>query len=479
MSPTRSALGRSGGRLALPPGPRVPRLLQAVGWARRPLSLMEAAQERYGDIFTLRIRRGSPWVLLSDPQDVRRVFTTRAEMLRAGAGEANPLLKPLLGARSVMLLDEPDHMTHRRIMLPSFHGERMKSYGEMMVEVSRREIASWPVGEPFALWPRMQAISMEVVMRAVFGAADTERLGRLRGLLKGLTDWLNDPRRLTMLNALGPRWLTRHSGFRAVMGPVEAAVLEEVRRRRASPGTREADDILSLLEQAYDESGSPMSELEVRDELITLLSDGPTATSLAWAFERLLRHPDKLARLRNEVLTGEDDAFAEAVVKETLRLCPAVPLVMRKLTEPMDLGGYTIPAGVTVAPCVYLIHLREDIYPQPRSFLPERFVEQPAGTYTWIPFGGGVRRCVAASFAQMEMKQVMQTVLSEVELRAVSSRSERATRSAIAFAPDQQGLVAVTRRMSGSDDAPELDDERRTAALTSVTPAGAASRPVG
>jgi cytochrome P450 len=171
-----------------------------------------------------------------------------------------------------------------------------------------------------------------------------------------------------------------------------------------------------------------MDEQEVRDELITLLSDGPTSTSLAWAFERLLRHPEKLARLREEVLAGEDDAYADAVVKETLRLCPVVPLIMRKLHAPMDVGGSTIPAGTTVAPCVYLMHRREDVYPQSRSFLPERFLERPAGTYTWIPFGGGVRRCVAATFAQVEMKRVMQTVLREVELRAASAGAEGAAR---------------------------------------------------
>jgi cytochrome P450 len=427
----------------------MPSRLQAFGWALRPLAFMALCRERYGEIFTLRVRHGSPWVLLTDPEDVRRVFTTNAESLRAGAGEANPLLGPLLGPRSVMLLDEPEHMLHRKFMLPSFHGERMRGYGEMIEEVARREISSWPVGEPLALWPRMQAISMEVVMRAVFGAGESAHMRRLRELLRAMTDWLNDSRRLAMLTTFGSSWLSRNNGFHAVIEPVEAAVLEEVRRRRAAPAQQAGEDILSMLEQAYDQNGTPMSEQELRDELITLLSDGPTATSLAWAFERLLRHPDKLARLRDEVLAGVDDAYADAVVKEILRLCPAVPLVMRKLVEPMQLSGYTIPAGVTVAPCVYLMHRREDIYPRPRSFAPERFLERPAGTYTWIPFGGGVRRCVAASFAQLEMKRVMQTVLREVELRPAVSRSESARRSSVAFAPGDQARVILTRRTTG------------------------------
>jgi cytochrome P450 family 135 len=428
----------------------MPSAVQAVGWALRPLPFMERCRRRYGDLFTLRIRGGRPWVLLSDPADVGRVLTISPELVRAGAGEANPLLGPLLGSRSVMLLDEPDHMTHRKFILPAFHGQRMRAYAEMMVDVAREEIARWPVGEPFELWPKMQTISVEVVMRSVFGPEDSPQLRELRKLLRTLTDWLNDSRRLTLLSTFGSRFLTGHAGFREVIAPVEAALLREVRRRRAL-GQPQDDGILSLLEQAYDESGSPMTEQELRDELITLLSDGPTATSLAWAFERLLRHPEKFARLREEVLAGDDDAYTEAVVKETLRLAPAVPLVMRKLVEPMELGGYTIPAGTTVAPCIHLVHHREDIYPQPFSFMPERFLDYTPANYTWIPFGSGVRRCVAASFAQVEMKRVMQTVIREVELAAPSSGSERAMRSSVAFAPGDQARVLVTRRRGSGE----------------------------
>jgi cytochrome P450 family 135 len=432
----------------LPPGPTMPSAMQAVGWALRPLPFMERCRERYGDLFTLNVRRGRPWVFLSNPEDVGRVLTISPELVRAGAGEANPLLGPLLGPRSVMLLDEPEHMTHRRFMLPSFHGARMRGYGEMMVEVARREIASWPVGEPFALWPRMQAISNEVVMRAVFGTTEGEHMEQLRVLLGRLTDWLNDPSRLTLLATFGSRWLTRSGGFRDAIAPVEMALLQEVRRRRAAPGQPQDEGILSLLEQAYDENGSPMTDQELRDELITLLSDGPTATSLSWVFERLLRHPEKLARLREEVLAGEGDDYTDAVVKEILRLCPAVPLVMRGLVEPMELGGYTIPAGTTVAPAIYLVHHREDIYPHPFSFMPERFLERQPDNYTWIPFGSGVRRCVAAAFAQLEMKLVMRTVLEEVELGAApSSSGQRARRSSVAFAPGDQAPVLVTRRV--------------------------------
>ncbi len=433
-------------RRELPPGPRMPAPVQAAGWAMRPLALMQRCEQRYGELFTLRVRSRRPWVFLTNPSHVKQLFTADSTLFGAGAGEANPLLQPLLGARSVMLLDEPEHLEDRKRLLPSFHGTRMQGYGEMMTDVARSHIKRWPLGEPFALWPCMQAISLEVVMRSVFGRGDPERMEHLRQRLVALTDWINNPRRLALLAAVGARSITANAAFRAVMRPVEQLVLDEVRLRRDAPDRDEHEDILAMLERSYNTDGGVIDEQKMRDELVTMLSDGPTATSLAWSFERLLRHPDKLARLREEVLDGQDDAYLDAVVKETLRLCPAVPVVMRRLVEPMRLGDYTIPAGAIVAPCVFLMHRRADIYEHPRSFMPERFLEKGAGTYTWIPFGGGVRRCVAASFAQLEMKRVMATVLEEVELSAVDSDSESAARSSVSFVPDSGARVVARRR---------------------------------
>jgi cytochrome P450 len=363
-------------------------------------------------------------------------------------------------------------MNHRKRMLPSFHGERMRSYGEMMGEVTRREVESWPLEQPFALWPRMQAITLEVVMRAVFGEIETDNLRKLRGLLERLTEWVNNPRRLMLLAMAGPHWIVDTDGFRAVKGPVEEAVLEEVRRRRADGDSHEGEDILAMLEQAHAAEGAPLSERDMQDELITLLLDGPTSTSLAWVFERLLRHPEKHERLREEVLAGED-TYLDAVVKETLRLCPPVPVVVRRLVVPMQLGGHLIPAGTTVAPCIHLLHRRAEVYPQPRSFKPERFLEKPPGTYTWIPFGGGVRRCLAASFAQLEMKRVIRTVLSTVDLRPVELRQERVTRSSIAFAPHRSGLVVASPLTPPTTQSSEFPRWRRTA----TAPAGRCSPP--
>ncbi len=434
----------------LPPGPHMPTALQAAYWALRPLAFLDRAAARYGDVFTLRIRRERPWVLISDPEHVKQVFTTAATRVGSGAAEANPLLEPLLGPRSVMLLDEPQHLGDRKRLLPSFHGERMRDYGAMMTDVAERQVATWPTGEPFELWPRMQAISLDVVMSAVFEEIEPETRALLRERLVELTNWVNKPRRLALLAARGKRELTSSAEFREVMGRVEDVVLEEVRRRRAqiaeNGGAAGHEDIHSMLEREYGGEESSSSELKMRDELVTMLSDGPTATSLAWVFERLLRHPDKLARLREEVLRGEGDEYLDACVKETLRLCPAVPLVMRRLLEPMEIGGYTIPADTIVAPCVYLMHQRADIYPEPLEFRPERFLESDAGTYTWIPFGGGVRRCVAWYFAQLEMKRVMEVVLRELDLRAVGDGEEAPARASVSFAPSAGARVVATRR---------------------------------
>jgi cytochrome P450 len=440
-------------KTTLPAGPHIPTTLQAAIWALRPLEFMDRCEARYGEIFTLRIRRGRPWVLLTNPAHVKQVFTRASELMGAGAGEANPLLEPLLGPRSVMLLDEPEHMGDRKRLLPSFHGGRMKDYGAMMSEIAREKVETWPTGEPFELWPRMQTISMEVVMRSVFDGIDPQRGELLRERIAELTNWINQPRRLALLAAFGSRSITANSGFRKAMGRVESVVLDEVRLRRERGIPSDQEDIFSMLERGHAEDGKPASEEKMRDELVTMLSDGPTATSLAWVFERLLRYPKKLARLREEVLRDEGDEYLDAAVKETLRLCPAVPLVMRRLIEPMELGGYMLPAGTIVAPCIYLMHRRADIYPEPLEFQPERFLGgADAGAYTWIPFGGGVRRCVAASFAQLEIKRVIEVVLRELDLRPAVAESEGAARSSVSFAPGGGARVIASRRSSGPAD---------------------------
>lgn len=450
---TRLTFVSDAAKPGLPPGPRWPATVQAVAWLRRPLPFLERCQRRYGDTFTLRVKHAGTWVILADPQDVKKVFT--ADHATLGVGLANSILGPLLGPRSVMLLEEPEHIRRRRLMLPPFHGERMKGYSEMMAEIARREVAGWPQNRPFELWPRMQEVTLEAIMRVVFGEVEDEQTENLRGLLRRLTNWMNDPHRLTLLAAAGPSRFAKDTGYQAMMEPVEQAVLVQARRRRERPA-RQADggagasgehqDIATMLAEARYEDGEPMTEQDLRDELVTLLTDGPTSALISWAFERVLRNPHKLRRLQAEVdVEGTSGPYLDAVVKETMRLCPAAPIVVRRILEPMELGGWEIPAGTTVAPCVHLVHRRPDIYPNPLSFVPERFLDTPAGTYTWIPFGGGVRRCLAASYAQLLMKQVIGTVLEEVELQVVDPRPERPKKSAITFVPDRHGLVVAKR----------------------------------
>ena len=230
------------------------------------------------------------------------------------------------------------------------------------------------------------------------------------------------------------------------------AIDEEIVLRRADPGLEDRDDILSMLLQARDPEGAPMSDQELRDELMTLLVAGheTTATSLAWTLERVVRHPEVLARLEEEATTGGDGAYADAVAHEALRLRPVLPLVVRKLTEPLEIAGYELPAGATVAPCIYLVHRRPDVYPDPHAFRPERFLDEPPGTYTWIPFGGGVRRCIGASFAMFEMRTVLQTLVSHVRLEAPEPGAERISRRAITLSPSRGAHLVARPRAEGA-----------------------------
>jgi cytochrome P450 family 135 len=429
---------------SLPPGPTTSRPLQTIRWIYRPGPMLEDCRRRYGDTFTLRIAHEGDWVFLADPDAIKQVFTGDPRVLHAG--EANVVVLPLLGHHSLLLLDEATHMSQRKLMLPPFHGERMRSYEQVMTEVAAEEIDSWPAGQPYAVRPAMQRITLEVIIRTVFGVQDDERRERLRATLGTALEWGTDPRRMAMLATLGPQRVARSQMFRRVRQPADELIYAEIRERRGAADLAERDDVLSMLLQARHEDGSEMSDEELRDQLMTLLVAGheTTASSLAWAVERLVRNPRVLARLREEVEAGEDD-YVDAVCKETLRLRPILALVLRRLTEPMEIGGRLLPAGANIAPCIYLVHRDPRIYPEPYAFRPERFIEQPAGTYTWIPFGGGVRRCLGASFALFEMRVVLRELVSRLELRTADPRPERVTRRAITLVPERGGEVVVER----------------------------------
>ena len=426
---------------SLPPGPAFPRPLQTLAWLKRPGPFLERAREKYGDTFTIRIANEGDWVILTDPDHVREVFTGSPKLLHAGKG--NVVLRPILGRNSVLLLDDAEHFAQRKLLLPPFHGDRMKRYGELMTSIAEREVASWPAGEPLALSPRMQRLTLEIILRAVFGLREGPRLERMRGLLTRTLDELTHPRSFLIMALIGPDRVERLNVFRRALAPVDELLFDEIRARRADPDVAEHDDILSLLIQATHEDGSPMSDQELRDELLTLLIAGheTTATSLAWAMERLLRHPAAWGRLRDEVAAGED-AYLDATVRETLRLRPVLPLVVRELVEPMEIGGRALPAGVRVAPCIYLVHRRPELYPDPRAFRPERFLDTQPGTYTWIPFGGGIRRCLGASFALFEMTTVLRVLGRSAGLRAERpERPERVLRRAIMLTLDAGAAV--------------------------------------
>jgi cytochrome P450 len=429
----------------LPPGPPLPRAAQTALWFRGAQRMLRACHARYGDTFRLRIAYEGTWVFVCRPEDVKKAFTGDPNVLHAG--EANRILLPVVGPQSLLLLDEAEHLEHRKLLLPPFHGQRMKRYGELMSEIAAREIERWPLGQPYRLRPRMQAVTLEIILRAVFGVREGERLELLRSGLRRLLDMVTDPRRAIFLILLGPERIRNFGPFKRDIARVDSLIYDEIEERRRATDLGEREDILSLLLQARHEDGNPMSDSELRDELVTLLVAGheTTATALSWAVERLVRHPDKLERLTAEVTDGGEE-YLTAVIQETLRLRPVISLVNRTLKEPMEFGGYELPVGVKVAPCIYLVHRRPEIYPEPDRFLPERFLAEAPGTYTWIPFGGGVRRCLGAAFAEMEMRIALREILQRRTLHPVSRVAERVARRNVTFSPSNGTRIVANVR---------------------------------
>jgi cytochrome P450 len=427
---------------SLPPGPRMPVALQTAIWARHAQWMLSQCAARFGETFTLRIVHEGVWVMLSNPEHIKQVFTGDPRVFHAGEG--NRILLPVLGEHSLLLLDDDAHIEQRKLLLPPFHGQRMQRYRELMAEIAADEIERWPSGEPYRLRPRMQAITLEIILRAVFGLERGERLEQLRVELRKLLDMLTQPHMLLFPMLLGPERLSRFGPFQRMTARVDALILEEIAERRRDADLGERDDILSMLLQAHHADGSPMSDRELRDELLTLLVAGheTTANALAWAIERLIRHPDKLRRLTEEVRGGEEE-YLDAVVTETLRLRPVISLVARRLTEPVEIGGWELPAGITVTPSIYLVHRRPDVYANPERFEPERFLGKPPGTYTWIPFGGGVRRCIGGSFAQFEMQVVLAELVKRWDLVPSRPEPEPNLRRAITETPRHDAEVVL------------------------------------
>ncbi len=435
----------------LPAGPRYPAALQGIGFWNRPLGFLERCRARYGKRFTLRLPLAPPFVVLSDPGDVKQVFTAPADVLHPGSGAK--VLEPLIGSNSVILLDGAAHMEQRKLMLPAFHGEKMERLSGLMAEVAEREVASWPRCEPIELHPRTQALTLEIVLRAVFGLDPGPRLDALRLRLGEMLAFGDKP--MSMLPPPDPdgrmnKLLERvgaYADFLRYQRETDELMFELIEeRRRADAG---GDDILAMLLEARHDDDSPMSDQEVRDELMTLLIAGheTTASTLAWTFEQIQRRPDVLAQLTSEIDAGGGDAYLTATIQETLRHRPVLPnAAPRLVVKPIEVGGWTYPEGVCLVANGYLMHHDPDVYPDPYAFRPERFLDESPGTYTWIPFGGGRRRCIGASFAMLEAKLVLRTVLASCEVRATGAGAERARRRNITIRPARGASTVLRER---------------------------------
>jgi cytochrome P450 family 135 len=459
MSATASAL-RSEPAPALPPGPRLPRVVQTLAFIFAGVRFLEACRRRYGDVVTFGTLFDAKFVMVFDPGLVKQVFQGSNAQLHAG--EANALLGPILGERSVLLLDEGEHLRHRRLMLPSFHGQRLQVFEQVMRDAADSEIESWPVGEPFPLLPTMQSLTLRVIMRAVFGFEEGPAEDELRNRLREMIEPVARPRGLllmTMLGRLGRANRGEAARFEARRRAVDELLFAEIARRRAAPDLEQRTDVFSALLLAEDEDGEHqaggagrgrLSDREVRDELVTLLLAGheTTATGLAWTFDLLLHSPAVLARATEGAgaVDGEVE-YLDAVVKESLRMRPVIPGVGRVVRgEPFALNGWMIPPGIEINPSIRVLHRRGDLYPEPRAFRPERFLGRDApDTYTWIPFGGGTRRCLGASFALMEMRVVLGRVLERASLRAASAELDETAFRGITLAPKEGVRVLLDR----------------------------------
>jgi cytochrome P450 len=447
----------------LPPGPRMPALLQTLGTWSRPTAFLERCRARYGKRFTQRLVGQPPLVMISDPDEIKQIFQAPPDVLHPGEGAR--ILEPIVGAHSVILLDEGPHLEQRKLLLPAFHGENMQRLAGLMRELADDEVAGWPRGEPVELHPRLQQLTLEIVLRAVFGLESGPRLDSLRDLLTKILAFGASP--LSLLPP-PPAWLapiTPAARFERLSASVDALIFALIDERRAQATTEDATsspDVLALLLAARHEDGSQMSAQELRDELMTALVAGheTTASQLSWAFERLAREPVVLGRLYQELDEGADEDYLNATINEILRLRPVLPNAEPRLTKkPVEIGGVRYPPGVALVPSAYLVHHDPDIYPDPQAFRPERFLEQeggqPPGTYTWIPFGGGRRRCLGASFALLEMRIALRAVLERCELRPVGERAERIRRRSITISPAGGSLVVLRdRRREQAGDKP-------------------------
>jgi cytochrome P450 len=426
-----------------------------MGWWARPIAFMERARARYGKRFTIRLLASPPFVILTEPDQLKELFATPPDVLHPGEGAG--ILEPVVGSKSLILLDEAEHLEQRKLMTPAFHGEKMARLTDLMADVAEREIATWPRDQAAPLHPRLQGLTLEIILRTVFGLDPGQRLNELRDLLTAILEFSSKP--ASVIPQLQRGYFGRGPWvrFAQLRERADQLLYELIDERRGSEEDR--DDILAMLLSARHEDGSPMTDTELRDELMTLLVAGheTTASELAWAFERLAREPAVLDRLVAEIDADDGDAYLTATIHETLRRRPVLPNAEPRLVkQPVEIGGWEYPPDVCLIAHAYLLHHDPDVYPDPYVFQPERFLDSKPGTYTWIPFGGGRRRCIGASFATLEMKVVLRAALTAYSIEPAPDGAELTRRRSITLSP-KLGAPAVLRERN-----PIGAPERRT-----------------
>jgi cytochrome P450 len=428
---------------SLPPGPADSPARQALRWNIRPDELLDACVESLGDIFTLQLPP-RPVVMVGRPDDVRHAFAADPDVLRAGEG--NAFFGAVMGERSLLRLDGNEHLHARRRLLATLNAARVNDRGEEIRAITETDVRSWPHDEPFSALDRMRAISLEIILAILFGRSDDGRVAAMREAASAL---MTEVQRHRGIPAAVHHGTETRTPIGEAIDALERALRSEVDRRRTEPAATPGS-VLDHLLAARDRDGNPLSEAQIRDDLVTLVLAGheTTATALAWAVERLVRHPEALERLTAEARAQDGSEYAKAVVLETLRVRPPVWLVTRHVAEPFPIRDWVLPAGSVIAPCMYLAHNREDGFEDPQDFRPERFLGVTPGTYQWIPFGGGRRRCIGAVFAQVEMVEVLHTVLRLGDFVPTTAPGEGVRRTATVLAP-RDGAKATFRHRSG------------------------------
>lgn len=433
----------------LPDGSRQFKWLQTIRVILQPIETLEEIEQRYGDIFTSDLGFFPPQIIISNPQAIQELFTADSQLFESGSG--NQIIQPLVGANSLILLDGDRHLQQRKLLMPSFHGERMRAYGQTIRDITEQVASQWSIGKQFIARPSMQDISLQVILRTVFGLEEGERYQQIKQVLTEMLDTFNTPLSAVFLffkslqRDLGA-W-TPWGKFLRRRQQLDELLYQKIRERRHQPELN-GEDILSLLMSAHDENGQPMTDVELRDELMTMLFAGheTTAIALSWALYWIHYVPEVREKLLQE-LNSLDIAHADptaitqlpylnAVCSETLRITPVAFFAFsRILKAPIKFMGYDLPKGMLLSPCVYLTHHRPDIYPEPKRFKPERFLERQFSPYEFLPFGGGNRRCLGMAFALFEMKLVLATILSQYSLELLDKAPLKPVRRGIVFAP--------------------------------------------